>query len=66
MFYFFFFFLPPGSGGGMGSNKVSPGEALLMDKARNLNVQSKTNLESREYNQVSQTRVWVKERVMSG
>ena len=34
-----------------------------MEKTRNLKVQSKTNLESSEYNQVSQTRVWVRERV---
>ena len=42
---------------------VSKSQTRLMEKTRNLKVQSKTNLESSEYNQVSQTRVWVRGRV---
>lgn len=50
------FVLPPGGDSGVGSNKLSPGEALLMEKTRNLKVQSKTELESNGHGQVSQTR----------
>lgn len=57
------FVLPPGGDSGVSSNKLSPGEAFLIEKTRNLKVQSKTELESNEPDQVSQTRTGVRERV---
>lgn len=57
------FVLPPGGGGGTGTNKLSPEEALMMEKTRNLNVQNKTKLEGSQHDQVSQARTGVRERV---
>lgn len=57
------FVLPPGGGDGVGSNKLSPWEALLMETTRNTKVPGESKLASSEHDRGWQTRIRIRESV---